>query len=230
MKQDECIKGDKMSRVLVVDDDEDLAILITNILKKSGYDVTMALSAKDVLEMNYRQYDLILLDVMMPEMDGFELCKIIRDQVDAPIIFLTAKGMENDIMYGLGTGADDYLVKPFGVGELRARVAAHLRREQREKKYNLHVSGIDFNLAGKEMLIQGEKINLTKSEYLICEYLAYNKGQVFTKEKIYEKVYGYEGESDVSTITVHIKNIRLKLKPYNLSPIETVWGIGYKWV
>ncbi|MEG0388325.1 MAG: response regulator transcription factor, partial [Niameybacter sp.] len=148
---------------------------------------------------DYKFFDLILLDVMMPEMDGFELCKQIRNQVDAPIIFLTAKSMENDIMYGLATGADDYLTKPFGAGELRARVEAHLRREQREKKHTLHVSGVDFNLTGKEMLIDGERMSLTKSEYLICEYLACNKGQVFTKESIYEKVYGYEGESDVST-------------------------------
>ncbi|MEF9959732.1 MAG: response regulator transcription factor [Niameybacter sp.] len=219
-----------MSRILVVDDEEDLVRLIATILKKSGHEVVMACSAKEVLEKDYKFFDLILLDVMMPEMDGFELCKQIRNQVDAPIIFLTAKSMENDIMYGLATGADDYLTKPFGAGELRARVEAHLRREQREKKHTLHVSGVDFNLTGKEMLIDGERMSLTKSEYLICEYLACNKGQVFTKESIYEKVYGYEGESDVSTITVHIKNIRIKLKPYNVSPIETVWGIGYKWV
>ena len=219
-----------MSRILVVDDEEDLVKLIANVLKKAGHEVVTAFSAYEVLEKDYKFFDLILVDVMMPGMDGFELCKQIRHQVDVPIIFLTAKSLENDIMYGLGIGADDYLTKPFGVGELRARVEAHLRREQREKKHNLHVSGIDFDLSGKEMLITEEKINLTKSEYLICEYLAYNKGQVFTKEGIYEKVYGYEGESDVSTITVHIKNIRIKLKSYGLAPIETVWGIGYKWV
>lgn len=219
-----------MSRILVVDDEADLVKLIANVLKKAGHEVVTAFSAYEVLEKDYKFYDLILLDVMMPGMDGFELCKQIRHQVDVPIIFLTAKSMENDIMYGLCIGADDYLTKPFGTGELRARVEAHLRREQREKKHTLHVSGLDFDLSGKEVLVNGEKINLTKSEYLICEYLAHNKGQVFTKESIYEKVYGYEGESDVSTITVHIKNIRIKLKPYGLVPIETVWGIGYKWV
>lgn len=219
-----------MAKILVVDDEEDIVKLIATILKKANHEVVTALSADEVLQMAYKQFDLILLDIMMPGMDGFELCKRIRDQVDAPIIFLTAKSMENDIMYGLATGADDYLVKPFGTGELRARVEAHLRREKREKKHVLHVSGIDFNLQGKEIRVEGEKISLTKSEYLICEYLAHNRGQVFTKEGIYEKVYGFDGESDASTITVHIKNIRIKLKPYNLSPIETVWGIGYKWV
>ena len=122
-----------MSRILVVDDEADLVKLIANVLKKAGHEVVTAFSAYEVLEKDYRFYDLILLDVMMPGMDGFELCKQIRHQVDVPIIFLTAKSMENDIMYGLGIGADDYLTKPFGTGELRARVEAHLRREQREK-------------------------------------------------------------------------------------------------
>lgn len=225
------MKGErKMAKILVVDDEEELLDLIATILKRGGHEVKTACSPHQVLQMDYKQFELILLDVMMPEIDGFELCKRIRQQVDAPIIFLTAKAMENDIMYGLGIGADDYLIKPFGTGELRARVEAHLRREQRERKHVLHVSGMDLDLLGKVIKVDGEKINLTKSEYLICEYLAYNKGQVFTKESIYEKVYGFDGESDLSTITVHIKNIRLKFRPYDLSPIETVWGIGYKWI
>ncbi|MEG0014807.1 MAG: response regulator transcription factor [Cellulosilyticaceae bacterium] len=219
-----------MARILVVDDEEEILGLITMILRKANHEVTALTSSYEVLERGFKQYELILLDVMMPGIDGFELCKKIREQVDVPIIFITAKSRENDIMYGLGIGADDYLVKPFGAGELRARVEAHLRREKREKKYALHLGDMLLSLSGKEILVRDEKVSLTKSEYLICEYLACNRGQVFTKENIYEKIYGFDGESELSTITVHIKNIRQKFKAYDLTPIETVWGIGYKWI
>ncbi len=167
---------------------------------------------------------------MMPDIDGFTLCKEIREIVDCPILFLTAKTMESDIMFGLGIGGDDYITKPFGVGELRARVNAHLRREHREKRHIFVASDIIFNLSSKEIKIGDVKVVFTKGEYTICEYLARNSGQVFSKEQIYEAVYGYDGESDSSAITEHIKNIRAKLKVFDMSPIETVWGIGYKWV
>jgi DNA-binding response OmpR family regulator len=132
-------------------------------------------------------------------------------------------------MKGLGAGGDDYITKPFGIGELRARVAAHLRREKRERKYFLEAGGVRFQIQAKKMFYQETEIPMTKSEYAICEYLAVNSGQVFSKERIYEAVYGYDGESDVSTITEHVKNIRAKCKKYGLEPIETVWGIGYRW-
>ena len=212
-----------MSKILVVDDELDMLKLIENVLKRDGHEVK-------VMNMDFNYFNLIILDVMMPKMDGFEVCKTIRNKVDCPILFLTAKNMESDIMYGFGIGADDYITKPFGVGELRARITAHLRRESREKKNLLTISNVQFNFLGKEVLIDGKKINFTKSEYLICEFLAKNKGQVFSKERIYESVYGFDGESDISTITEHIKNIRSKLKQYDIYTIETVWGIGYKWV
>jgi len=218
-----------MTKILVIDDEPDILSLVRNILIKDDYDVIIKTDARGISLDEYTNYDLILLDVMMPEVDGFELCKQIRDVVDCPILFLTAKSLENDIMYGLGIGADDYITKPFSMGELRARVHAHLRRENREKRSVLSVSGVKFDLHGKEIIINEEKVNLTKSEYLICEFLARNKGQVFSKEKIYDKVYGYDGESDSSSITEHIKNIRGKLGALGITPIETVWGIGYKW-
>ena len=218
-----------MTKILVIDDEPDILSLVRNILIKDDYDVIIKTDARGISLDEYTNYDLILLDVMMPEVDGFELCKQIRDVVDCPILFLTAKSLENDIMYGLGLGADDYITKPFSMGELRARVHAHLRRENREKRSVLSVSGVKFDLHGKEIIINEEKVNLTKSEYLICEFLARNKGQVFSKEKIYDKVYGYDGESDSSSITEHIKNIRGKLGALGITPIETVWGIGYKW-
>ncbi|WP_024620679.1 response regulator transcription factor [Metaclostridioides mangenotii] len=220
-----------MGKILAIDDEEDILILIKNILNKDGHTVLTIsdLTVSDMSLDRFVDYDLILLDVMMPNIDGFTLCEEIRTTVDCPIIFLTAKTMENDIMYGLGLGADDYITKPFGVGELRARVNAHLRREQREKHSYLVISDVKFSLAGKEVFVNDERVNFTKSEYTICEYLAKNNGQVFSKDRIYEAVYGYDGEGNSSAIAEHIKNIRSKFDSAGLSPIETVWGVGYRW-
>ncbi|EJO5348587.1 response regulator transcription factor [Clostridium botulinum] len=219
-----------MPKILVIDDEEDILALVKNALSKEDHLVTTAKDAKDIPVNDFVKFDLILLDVMMPNIDGFTLCKDIRGIVDCPILFLTAKTMESDIMFGLGIGGDDYIKKPFGVGELRARVNAHLRREHREKRHIFVASDVIFNLSSKEIRIGDIKVPFTKGEYAICEYLARNSGQVFSKEQIYEEVYGYDRESDSSAITEHIKNIRAKLKVFNKVPIETVWGIGYKWV
>lgn len=221
--------GEQMARILAVDDDKGILALIKNTLLLDGHVTTLATLPEKVAEMKLSGFDVILLDVMMPGLDGFKLCEMIRNKTDCPILFLTAKVLEEDIMYGLGVGADDYILKPFGTGELRARVNAHLRREKRERRTTLNFGSIVFNISGKEMTVQNEKALLTKSEYLICEFLARNSGQVFSREKIYESVFGYDGESDSSAITEHIKNIRSKLGKFGLSPLETVWGIGYKW-
>ena len=140
-----------------------------------------------------------------------------------------ARSEESSLVFGLEKGADDYICKPFGAAELRARVAAHLRRERRE-----HFSGISFekarfNFSSKQLLVEESVMPLTRAEYAICEFLARNHGQVFSKEQIYEKVFGFDGESDEATIATHIKNIRGKLEKYDYAPIKTVWGIGYKW-
>ncbi|MGG1611675.1 response regulator transcription factor [Paenibacillus sp. FSL K6-2441] len=218
-----------MAHILAVDDDPAVLTLIRNILQKEGYLVTALSSPFEVLALQLGSYDLILLDVMMPELDGFTLCRQIRSKVDCPILFLTAKSMENDLVEGLSIGADDYIVKPFGAGELRARIAAHLRRESRERRSVLCIGEVHFNLSGKEMRVQDTLIPLTKSEYAICEFLALNRGQVFSKDQIYESVFGFDGESEASTIVEHVKNIRAKLNQMNVNPIETVWGIGYRW-
>ncbi|MBA5851560.1 MULTISPECIES: response regulator transcription factor [unclassified Clostridium] len=218
-----------MAKILVIDDEKDILTLIKNVLSKDNHFVVTVDNAINLSSGDFIGYDLILLDVMMPDIDGFTLCKKIRDIVDCPIIFLTAKTMESDIMFGLGIGADDYITKPFSVGELKARVNAHIRREQRERHNFLVVSDIKFNLLSKEVFVDNKKIPFTKSEYAICEYLARNHGQVFSKENIYEGVFGYDGESNSSVIAEHIKNIRAKLAVFDVNPIETVWGIGYKW-
>lgn len=219
-----------MARLLVIDDEKAILDLVKNGLEKDGHIVTVCESAADVTINTLKNYDLILLDIMMPDVDGFMFCKKIRGIVDCPILFLTAKVMETDIIYGLGIGADDYITKPFRIGELRARVTAHLRRERREHHNTLGFEQeIKFDLSSKELFIKGKKVDLTKSEYEICEYLARNRGQVFTREQIYEAVFGFDGNSDNSTIATHIKNIRSKLAGYGVTPINTVWGVGYRW-
>ena len=220
----------KETNILVVDDEKEIADLLEIYLISDGFQVKKAYSAAEGLKMLEEQsIDLVLLDVMMPDMDGFSYCNKIRSLVDCPILFLTAKTMENDITFGLGLGADDYLTKPFRIAELRARVNAHLRREHRERHTALTFERIKIDLSAKELRVDNTPVPLTKSEYLICEYLARNKGQVFSKEQIYEAVFSLEGDSDNSTISTHIKNIRAKLSRLDIQPITTVWGIGYKW-
>lgn len=218
-----------MANILAVDDEKAVLALIKNILQKDGHVVTTVFNPDIITELQLGKFDLILLDVMMPGIDGFTLCRDIRDKVDCPILFLTAKSMENDIMIGFSEGADDYISKPFGAGELRARINAHLRREKRQRRSVLCMGDIHFDLSGKEISVRGELVPFTKGEYEVCEFLASNRGQVFSKEKIYESVFGTEGDSDSSAIVEHIKNIRAKFNRFQMSPIETVWGIGYKW-
>lgn len=219
-----------MAHILAVDDEPAMLQLIRRVLEKDGHTSTLVSNAATVPTMNFSNFDLILLDIMMPGLDGFSLCRQIRSIVDCPILFLTAKTQENDIVQGLGIGADDYITKPFGMAELRARINAHLRRDTREKKNAFSLSGVVFQLNAKEAEVDGQKLPFTKSEYEICEYLALHHGQTFTREQIYEAVFGYDGESDSSVISTHIKNIRAKLASSCLAPIETVWGVGYKWV
>lgn len=218
-----------MARILAIDDDAAILALIRNVLRKDGHEVTCLQQVTDALFEQLFPYDLILLDVMMPGIDGFSFCRDIRAHVDCPILFLTAKSLEEDVEFGFSLGADDYIKKPFSVVELRARIQAHLRREQREKAQCFSVSDVHFFLGKREVHIGNHQIPFTKSEYDICLLLAKSHGQVFSKEQIYENVFGYEGESDTSAITEHIKNIRRKLSAVGLTPIETVWGIGYRW-
>lgn len=218
-----------MTEILAVDDDKGILELIRRVLEREGYHVTTAQDPQQLDLEKLDRFHMILLDVMMPGMDGFSLCRRIRDQVDCPILFVTAKTAEKDLMEGLGVGGDDYITKPFGVGELRARVAAHLRRENRERKHRMILGEIQFSLQERKLYYQNTEVALTKSEYAICEYLALNRGQVFSKERILEHIFGFDGESGSSAITEHIKNIRGKFQPFGVNPIETVWGIGYRW-
>ena len=218
-----------MARILVIDDDNEILILIKNALQKDGHEIICRQGITDDIKERIPQCDLILLDVMMPGTDGYSFCRTIRNYVDSPILFLTAKGLEEDVDFGLSLGADDYIKKPFSIVELRARVNAHLRREQREKHSCFSVGNVHFLLSSKEVLVNDTKLPFTKSEYEISLLLAKNHGQTFSREQIYEAVFGYDGESDESAITEHIKNIRKKFAAVDTAPIKTVWGIGYRW-
>ena len=218
-----------MANILAVDDETAILTMIQKILSRDGHQVTVVSDSQMLEAVQLEQFDLILLDIMMPGKDGFTVCKEIRGKTDCPILFLTARTQEQSLVYGLQTGADDYICKPFGANELRARIGAHLRREHREHYVRLSVPNAQFNLSSKELTVNGTVMQLTPAEYEICEFLARSKGQVFSREQIYENVFGYDGESNDSTIITHIKNIRIKLEQAEYSPIKTVWGIGYKW-
>lgn len=218
-----------MASILAVDDEAGILDMIQSILRKDGHSVTGITRAEEIDYTKVGSFDLILLDIMMPGIDGFTLCKKLRNQVDCPILFLTAKSEENSLVNGLSLGADDYICKPFGVMELRARISAHLRREHREHSVRISFAESGFHLSEKKFLVRDVAVPLTKGEYEICEFLARNPGQVFTKEQILEQVFGFGSESNDSTIVTHIKNIRSKLQEFDYAPIKTVWGIGYKW-
>ena len=218
-----------MSRILALDDDIQILSIIKKALENDKHSVDILDNINNVNKDNLSKYDLILLDVMMPDTNGFDFCKAIRIIVDCPILFITAKTMDEDLTEGFAVGADDYIKKPFSLAELRARVNAHLRREKREYHNRIISGNFIFDISEKMLFYKDEQIKFTKSEYEICEFLVKNKKQVFSLEQIIEKVFGYDSESDCSAIREHIKNIRAKLKQCDKQPIETVWGIGYKW-
>ena len=218
-----------MANILAVDDNLELCKLIRTTLERDGHRVETRQAGGDLTEALCRWADCILLDVMMPGEDGFATCQRVRALADCPILFLTAKTEEADVIQGLGLGGDDYLTKPFRLGELRARVAAHLRRQHRTPQHRFRRGGLDFDLGEKAVYWGEQPVKLTRGEYAICEYLALHSGQTFSKEQIYEAVFGYDGCADDSAVTEHVKNIRAKLKAAGGAPIETVWGIGYKW-
>ena len=219
------------TKILVVDDESRMRKLVKDFLVRQGYTVLEAADGMEAMDYFYEDKDiaLIILDVMMPGIDGFDLCRRIREKVDCPILFLTAKTEEKDVMTGLGAGGDDYITKPFGIGELRARVAAHIRRENREKTHTICIGEVRFSMQERKIYVQEHELVFTKAEYTICEFLALNHGQVFSKERILEHVFGFDGDSNSSAITEHVKNIRAKFQKFGINPIETVWGIGYRW-
>ena len=220
-------------KLLVVDDDKDICKMLKDYFELMGYLVYIARSGLEALEKISVSPDLILLDINMPELDGLEVCKRIRNQTNIPIVFLTAKIEEQDKINGLMAGGDDYIIKPFSMEELNARVMAHLRREERgRERKNIRSAGeflINYN--DRTVFIGENPINFTKTEFDIIEFLSSNKGRIFDKETIYERLWGFDKEGDSAIITEHIRRIRSKFaKKSEKEIIETVWGVGYRWI
>lgn len=220
-----------MARILVVDDEVAIGDLLRRTLERDGHTVQVENDPLQVPKLDFSRIDLMLCDVMMLGLDGFELVRRIRPQFDAPIVFLTAKVSEEDAVVGLGMGADDYIRKPFGTAELRAKVAAHLRREQREHTSFLAFEDgrIRLDLGAREVRVDGARVPLTPTEYGFVEHLARHRGQVFGRDQLREAVLGWDSAAGEETVSTHMSNARAKLRRAGVEPIATVWGIGYKW-
>ena len=224
----------KPLKILFADDDLKYSMLLKRFLEKEGYEVTYAGNGLIALDQfPLVKPDLVLLDINMPGTDGLEVCKRIRDHISCPILFLTARIEDTDKVKGFAVGGDDYIVKPFSLVELDARVRAHLRREARHNfEAQVKFSGdltIDYS---ERCLFFGDKrVGLAKREFDIVELLSQNPGQIFDKERIYERIWGYDSEGDSSVVAEHIRRIRTKIAAYtDHIYVETVWGCGYKWV
>lgn len=219
-------------KILIVDDEPSILDMLRFQLEFENYIVYTAANAKEALETLSYFPDIILLDINMDGMNGLDLCVSIREFISVPIIFLTARVSEQDKVNGLMVGGDDYITKPFSMKELLARLSAHLRREQRSRvrtkiKFSEELV-IDYS--DRSIFIKGNRIELSNKEFEIIQLLSMNAGQIFDREKIYEKIWGIDGAGDNAVIKEHIRKIRLKFAEYTEKPyITTVWGVGYKW-
>lgn len=221
------------AKILIADDEADIVSMLRSFFESKGFFVFSALNGEETLKQVERQPDIILLDISMPGLDGLEVCKRIRDHVSCPILFLTARIEDTDKVKGFAVGGDDYIVKPFSLLELEARVRAHLRREARHSfEAQVKFSGeLTIDYSERCLFFGGERLGLAKKEFDIVELLSQNPGQVFDKERIYERIWGYDSEGDSSVVAEHIRRIRAKIAAYtDRTYIETVWGCGYKWI
>lgn len=226
-------------KVLIVDDEESIVELLKFHLAKEGYDVITASDGKTALERAKRERpDLIILDIMLPEMDGFEVCQNLRKESIVPILMLTAKTDEIDKVVGLQIGADDYVTKPFSYREVIARVKALLRRQEMggapgngaQKDSVLRHGDVAIDLERFEIRVRGEKVELTPKEFELLKVLMANKGKVMSRDFLTQKIWGYEYDGDTRTVDVHVRRLRQKIEedPANPKYIETVHGIGYR--
>ena len=224
-----------MSRILIIEDDENILQLERDYLEANDFEVDTANNGEDGLKKALsNQYSLVLLDIMLPKMDGFEVCKKIRGTKDIPILLVSAKKDDSAKINGLGFGADDYIVKPFSPSELVARVKAHINRYQRltnTTEPNLVIYG-DFKLNKDtgEVFLKDKEIVLTKKEFEVLYLLVTNPETIFSKNELFERVWGYDSLGDTSTLTVHINRLRDKLKAAqpDIDYIKTIWGRGYR--
>lgn len=218
-------------RLLIVDDEQGIVDMMRSYFEPH-YDVMTAYSGREALDKVAKEPDLILLDINMPEMDGLTVCQKIREYVTCPILFLTARVEAADKIIGFQAGADDYIVKPFDLDELAARVAAHLRRERRRQGHSSvrFFGELAIDYSGRTVTVNTEDVALSRREFDIVELLSLNAGQVFDRERIYERVWGIDGDGSSDVVMEHIRKIRAKLAEHTEhSYIDTVWGCGYRW-
>ena len=226
-----------MSRILIVEDEVAIADLEKDYLELSGFEVEIENDGKSGLERALNEdFDLFILDLMLPEVDGFEICKQIREKKNTPILMVSAKKDDIDKIRGLGLGADDYVIKPFSPSELVARVKAHLARYERLIGSNtvendiVEIRGIKIDKTARRVWVNGEERQFTTKEFDLLTFLAENPNHVFTKEELFRKIWDMESIGDIATVTVHIKKIREKIEMNTNKPqyIETIWGVGYQ--
>ena len=218
--------------IMVVDDETEILDMVKRYFSLEGYHVITATGGKEALQKLAKQPDLILLDINMPDMDGLSLCKSIRNFVSCPILFLTANAEDSDKIKGFGAGGDDYIVKPFSIDELGARVSAHLRRESRiqVKSSVLFDEKLAIDYFERAVYWNGNEIPFLKKEFDIIEVLSQNPGQVFDRERLYEAAWGLDGSGNNTVVAEHIRKIRAKFTAAGAKQyIETVCGVGYKW-
>ena len=226
-----------MSKILIVEDEESIAELEKDYLELSGFDVEIETNGKVGLERALKEeFDLFILDLMLPEVDGFEICKRVRKVKNTPILMVSAKKDDIDKIRGLGLGADDYITKPFSPSELVARVKAHLARYERligsttVENEIIEIRGLKIDKTARRVYVNGEEKQFTTKEFDLLTFLAQNPNHVFTKEELFNKIWDMESIGDIATVTVHIKKIREKIEFNTAKPqyIETIWGVGYR--
>ncbi|OYO67634.1 DNA-binding response OmpR family regulator [Lachnotalea glycerini] len=222
-------------KVLVVDDEKLIVKGIRFSLEQDGMDVDCAYDGEEALSLaKEHEYDIVLLDVMLPKLNGFEVCQQIRDFSTMPIVMLTAKGDDMDKILGLEYGADDYITKPFNILEVKARIKAIMRRtskkaEQAENKKMIQIGDLKLDCEGRRVYISGKEINLTAKEFDVLELLVFNPNKVYSRENLLNIVWGYEYPGDVRTVDVHIRRLREKIESNPSEPkyVHTKWGVGY---
>ena len=226
-----------MSRILIIEDEEAIADLEKDYLELSGFEVKICNTGDEGLQTALREeFDLIVLDLMLPGLDGFEVCKKIREEKNIPNIMVSAKKEDIDKIRGLGMGADDYMTKPFSPSELVARVKAHLARYDRlvgsSNKNNdvIEIRGIRIDKTARRVIVDGEEKAFTGKEFDLLTFLAEHPNHVYTKEELFREIWDMDSIGDIATVTVHIKKIREKIEFDSAKPqyIETIWGVGYR--